>query len=180
MRQIEITHANFFLDWLNSSEALDFSIDSSHKEEDTHVDVVAVSSKLGKSILIQNVAFRGEGLVYSDNMTVSGNPELIKLLPKFKAVLVPTQYDKKKSIQDYILKKEKKYPANLVNNLVLLIEATVPSTNPDELSAYFPNGLETKFKGIYFVQLPIPMTLTDDKWGQSGFIFPLKNLDIRK
>lgn len=176
MRQIEITHANFFLNWLNSSKGLDFIIDSNHKQEDTHVDVVAVSSKLGKSILMQNVAFRGEGLVYSNNMTVSGNPELIKLLPKFKAVLVPTQYDKKKSIQDYILKKERKYPENLVNNLVLLIEATVPSTNPDELSAYFPNGLETKFEGIYFVQLPIPMTAPEDKWGPTGFVFPVKEV----
>ena len=109
-------------------------------------------------------------------MTVSGNPELIKLLPKFKAVLVPTQYDKKKSIQDYILKKEKKYPGDLVNNLVLLIEATVPSTNPDELSAYFSNGLETNFKGIYFVQLPIPMTSVEDKWGRTGFVFPVKEI----
>ncbi len=179
MRQIEITHANFFLDWLNSDKNLDFLIDSSCKEEDTHVDVVAVSYKLGKSILIQNVAYRGEGLVYPNTMTVSGNPELIKLLPKMKMVLVPTQYDKKKSIEDYIAKKETKYSQDLVKDLVLLIEVTVPSTNPEELACYFPNGLQTKFSGIYFVQLPIPMTYSDDKWGQTGFIFPLKEVELK-
>jgi hypothetical protein len=178
MRQIEITHANFFLDWLNSKRDLDFIVDSTHKGEDTHIDVLAVSEKLGKKISIQSVAFRGEGLVYSSNMTVSGNPELIKLLPKFKAVLVPTQYDKKKSIEEYINKKERKYPENLVTNLVLLIEATVPSTNPDELANYFPNGLETKFMGVYFIQLPIPMAAVDDKWAHTGFVFPVKEIQF--
>jgi hypothetical protein len=90
--------------------------------------------------------------------------------------LVPTQYDKKKSIETYIQKKERKYPADLIKNLVLLIEASIPSVRPNELASHFPNGIETKFRGVYFVQLPIPMVDVNDKLGQSGFIFPLKEI----
>ncbi len=179
MRQTEITHASFFQDWLNKKNGTDFIVNQDHKTEDSHIDVILSSKKLDKKIFIQNVAYRGEGLVYSTDAIVSGDPALIKLLPKLKMALVPTQYDKKKSIETYIRKKEIKYPEDLVKNLVLLVEATIPSVRPDELSDYFPNGIETMFSGIYFVQLPIPMVDVNDKWGQTGFVFPLKEPEFK-
>jgi hypothetical protein len=175
MREREKLHSEMFLQWINRKLDKNFIIIDC-EIENSEIDVVLKEKISGDEILIQCVAYRGEGLIYKkpDSVSVPANL-LSEKIPKIVFALVPAQYDKKGSIIDYIRKKEEKYEPSLVSKLVLLIEATIPTITPEDLDRYFPNGYDTKFRGIYFVQLPIPMINNDYKYDKDGFVYCLKN-----
>jgi hypothetical protein len=81
--------------------------------------------------------------------------------------------DKKKSIIKCIESKQELYSPVEVKDLILLVEVTIPSTNPNELNRLFKTKEKFEFKGIYFVQLPIP--LGSDNGYEEGFIYSFKD-----
>jgi hypothetical protein len=181
MKPRERIHAEYFANWLNTQKGEHFQI-SGDEPEDSEIDVILYDDIHKETILLQCVAYRGEGLIYPKpsytSIKVTGNvsPEIVKLLSSITPVFAPLQKDKKETINSIIKKKEKKYPKDLVEKLTLLIEMTIPKVTPEELKTYFPNGFDTKFKGIYFIQLPIPMVSKDDVYGSTGFIYSLKGV----
>ena len=174
MKERERLHTNFLCDFLNSKYKRKFIVVDGEPES-SEVDSIILDIDKDLKINLQCVAFRGEGLIYKrpSSVTISENFP-VQDISKLMMVLVPEQYDKRQSIINYIKKKETKYPISLVENLVLLIEATVPSVTPEELVKLFPNGLNTEFKGLYFVQLPVVLANDDYKYDKSGFIYELK------
>lgn len=167
----EKNNAQFLINSLNKEFGTDFLIDESFSEQSSHVDVSAASKKLGKSILIQNVAYR-DGTFYA-YATSSTHPDI-----KFTAVLgtAMTDSERRESILKGIKDKEGKYQPSLLKDIILLVEVTIPIIRPEELSKLFPNGVETNFQAIYFVALPVVMADRDDKYAQTGYVYPLKSL----
>ena len=84
--------------------------------------------------------------------------------------------EREESILSCIKGKEKKYQTSLVRNTLLLIEVTIPSIKPEGIQKLFPSGIITNFNGVYFVQLPLTLPSVDDKYGQTGYVYPLKEL----
>ncbi len=175
MRERERLHTEMFARWINSNLNKTFNI-IDRERENSEIDSVLKEDKSGEEILIQCVAYRGVGLIYSKiNPTPSAFDFNIEDKQNIIFALVPTQYNKKESIIDYIKKKERSYELGLVSRLVLLVEATVPTVTPEELKSYFPEGYRTSFRGIYFVQLPVPNVNKDYKYDKEGFIYELKS-----
>lgn len=178
MRERERLHSQFFADWLWEQHAREFIVHDPGSE-DSEIDVILEDKSLPAKIKLQCVAYRGEGLIYAKPDVVSipenASAEFKKIFENLVGVLVPAQFDKKQSILDYIRKKEGRYPDELLRELTLIIEATVPSVSPEELAKLFPDGIESRFNGIYFVQLPIPFGDPKLKYDATGFVYPLKS-----
>jgi hypothetical protein len=173
MREREINNVKFFLNFLNQETDLDFVIDNSFDDEQSHVDVILYSKKLDKKVYIQNVAYR-DGTFYK-----YGQSNVPKFRPVFVLGKTMTDKERKKSILKCIKEKEQKYQSSLVNNIVLIIEVTIPAIKPEQIKKYFPSGISTNFKGVYFVQLPVTMAAIDDKYGQTGYVYTLKSLAFK-
>lgn len=152
---------------------MDFTIDTSFSEENSHVDVSVTSKKLGTAVSIQNVAYR-DGNVYAR----AYSPQLPD--EHFIAVLgtAKTDEERKESILASIKDKEGKYQPSLVEDMVLLVEVTIPMIRPEEISKLFPEGISTRFKAVYFVALPITISDKGDKYGPTGYVYPLKPLSL--
>lgn len=170
MRPREINNVSFFINWINKEKNLDFFIDRSFKEEDSHIDVIIQSEKLKQKLFIQNVAYR-YGTMHRTAISNIPESNLIFIIGG-----VNSDKEKKESIIKCIKEKEGKYPISLVKDLILIIEITIPSIKPSKLKKFFPKTIESCFKGIYFVSLPVTLPEKNDKYGQSGFIYPLKEI----
>ena len=168
MRPREVSHIKFFIDWLNKKESLDFKIDETFRNEDSPFDIIIKSSKRDITLRIQNVAYR------AGTFHKSGQSNI----PNFKPVLVIGRAMSKEERRDSLIKciesKSKKYPESTVKNIVLVIEVSIPSIKPEEIEELLPKDKEFGFKGIYFVQLPVIMASADDKYGQTGYVYPFK------
>ncbi|MDD5551826.1 MAG: hypothetical protein PHI88_01550 [Candidatus Pacebacteria bacterium] len=171
-RPREINNARFFVDWFNKKNSLDFCI-SDDREESSAIDVLIKSEKLKKEINIQNVAYRKYGTFHKRGFCDVPGLKVTSILGK-----VMSDEEKKKTIIKCIEEKEKKYPELIIKNLLLLIEVTIPSLSPEEIKNLFPDGINSNFKGIYFVKLPVLAPSRDDKYDQEGYVFPLKEFKI--
>jgi len=172
MRPREINNVKFFVDWLNEKKNIDFLIDENFREEQSYIDVIIRSKKLNQLINIQNVAYRN-GTFYK-----YGQSNIPNFRPVFVLAKAMSDKEKQTSILKCIKNKEKKYQASLVKDTLLLIEVTIPAIKPEQIQKLFPNGITTNFKGVYFVQLPVVLASVDDKYGHTGYVYPLKLLDI--
>ncbi len=170
----EIKNVKFFTDWLNKKEGFDFVIDNSFSDEHSYIDVIIKSEKLNKVINIQNVAYR-DGTSYG---YAQSNINIPNFRPVFVIGKAMTDKERRASILRCIKDKEKKYQPSLVKDTLLLIEVTIPAVKPEQIKKLFLGGVTSNFKGIYFVQLPVIMPSADDKYGQSGFVYTLKPMNI--
>ena len=170
MRLREVNNARFFVDWFNKGKNLDFVIDENFNDEQSHIDVVIRSKNLDKEINIQNVAYR-DGTLYAYG--TSNIPGLRPLLVLGGAM---SDIERKESLIKCITDKEKKYPKSLVKNIVLIIEVTIPAITPEQIKKLFSAGIITDFMGVYFVQLPVTIPSVDDKYGEVGYVYPLKEI----
>jgi len=168
----ETNNAKFFIGWLNNEKGLDFAIDESITDEQSHIDVIIKSKKLGKSVNIQNVAYR-DGTIYG-----YGESNIPNFRPVFVLGKAMNDEERRETILNCIKGKEEKYQPSLVKSTLLLIEVTIPSIKPEEIQKLFPNEITTNFSGIYFVQLPVILSSVDDKYGQTGYVYPLKPLEF--
>jgi hypothetical protein len=168
MRPREINNVKFLLEWINKIHSVDFVIDESYKDEDSHIDVLLKSSKTDEFLKIQNVAYR-EGTIHRTAKVTFNGKEV--RIPNFKPVLalgIDMSYEKKReTIINTIKSKQDLYPEELSKDTVLLVEFTIPSTSLTELNKLFKEKEEFNFRGIYFVQLPVN--------GQNGFVYPFKD-----
>ncbi|MEX0909752.1 MAG: hypothetical protein WDZ75_00480 [Candidatus Paceibacterota bacterium] len=171
MRAREIYHISFFTNWLNNLHQTDYAIDDGHTDEDSPVDVILRSKKTDQIINIQNVAYRG-GVVHK-----TGTSNIPGLRPVMALGMHMSKNERKKSILNTIASKENKYPEEIVKNLVLVIEVTIPRVDPDILKELFQKSIETNFRGVYFVQLEIPMYSDGDPYAPTGFVYPLKQIN---
>ncbi len=172
MKLREIKNVKFFIDWLNKERGRDFVIDESFNDEQSHIDVVVKSKKLAKTLNIQNVAYR-DGTLYK-----YGTSNIPGLKPLFVLGEAMSDIERKESILKCITDKENKYPKSPVNNLVLLIEITIPAITPEQIKKLFSTKVESNFMGIYFVQLPVMTYSVEDVYGKTGYVYPLKEISI--
>jgi hypothetical protein len=172
MRLREINNVKFFISWLNKEKGFDFVIDESFDDEQSYIDVIIRSKKFNRSINIQNVAYR-DGTFYK-----YGESNIPGFKPIFVIGAAMSDTERRESIFQCIKKKEKKYPAPLVKNIILLIEITIPAITPEQIEKLFLGGITTDFVGVYFVQLPVTMPSIDDKYGKTGYVYPIKEMEI--
>lgn len=168
MRVREIQNVIFFTEWLNKEYNLDFQIDESYKEEDSPVDVLLKSLKTGERLKIQNKAYR-KGNVYRE--AVCDNPNIKPLL---FVLGTSREGNREESVIECIESKQSKYPEEIVKDIILIIEITIPSITPEELKEILENNKNKTFgfKGIYFVKLPV--AIPSDEYDKKGFVFPFK------
>ena len=172
MRPREILNAEYFIKWFNQKYNLDFIIDVEHKDQDSSIDVLAKSSIIEKRLKIQNVAYR-DGNIYKYGKSNIPNFRPVGILSKKM-----TDEERKQSIINCIQSKKNKYPSTEIQNLILLIEITIPRLIPEQIIKFFPRGINTKFSGVYFVCLPIIIHDPKDKYATDGFVFPLKDYEF--
>jgi len=169
MRLREINNVQFFLNWLNERNRTDYKIDTSFNEENSPIDVVAKSNKTGKILNIQNTAYR-EGNVY-----VYGQSNIPNIRPVGVLGVAMNVEQKKESILKCINSKSSKYPKSVVEDLILIVEVTIPFIRPEEIKEMFKDNYKSDFKGIYFVQLPVTLANIENKYEQVGYVYPLKD-----
>lgn len=179
MTEREVLHVEYFLAWLNKEFGTHFEI-GDKQEEYSDVDVVAKSGTIDQ-LLIQNVAYRGQGGFQNQHtkpkVFINGEPVDGPVPFTMAFGFAMTKEEKRDSIISCIKSKEKKYAPDRLKDLTLLIEATMPKLTPEELDDLNLPNLDTKFKAIYVVQLPI--TIGSDKYDKSGFVKPLKRFNLK-
>lgn len=178
MRPREINNGKFLINWINKEHGLDFEIDDSHKDQDSHIDVLIKSHELVESFGIQNVAFM-EGDIFGKAEVTISDGEMVVFGPDLKSIMVlgvaMTDKEKEENVIKCIESKQNLYSEELTKNIILLVEVTIPFISPEELDKIFKTKKEFVFKGIYFVALPVILALADDKYQQSGYVYPVKD-----
>jgi hypothetical protein len=172
MRPREINNVDFFIKWFNKAHQLDFQIDNSYQDENSPVDVMVRSSMTNRVLKFQNVAYR-QGTIYG-----VGTSNISGLRPVFVMGRQLSKEEKRQGIIECIESKKNKYPIDLVRQLILLIEITIPSLSPKEIEGLLKSEIKKDFGflAIYFVKLPVK--LGGDKYDRDGFVYSFKSLAV--
>lgn len=169
MRPRETLHVDFLITWVKEFRGVSLHIDEGFHDEDTPTDVQVLSEK-GKVFKIQNVAYR-DGTFYKYG---TSNVEGFK--PLFVLGTAMTQDERTASIVKTIEDKKCKYTESDRQDVILLIEVTIPGIKPEDIK-HLSTEIDYGFKGIYFVQLPYGMAAVDDKYGRDGYVYELIPID---
>jgi hypothetical protein len=164
-KESEIKYAQFFIDWLNKTNNLDYQV-LANQEENSPVDVYAVSKIRNSRLQLQLVTSGGSTMRLADANT--------RRLEKNEPLAVEN-VEWKQWIIDAIKKKDKKYALAVRQDLILLIEGCLPVPNPQWIGETFQTLSRLTFRGIYYVSPPVESS-SRACYIRNGFVVPIKNI----
>jgi hypothetical protein len=141
--------AQFFVDWLREQYGADFNVEN-ELSQDSHVDVYAYSATAAfDDLKIQNV---------TAGSRVQTAPE------------IPWP----NSIREAIMRKDEKFPADVKQELTLVIEGAHPIPDIVRLEDHLEFGDCFDFRGIYLV-MPDGTINSERGDTEKGFVYTIKN-----
>jgi hypothetical protein len=164
-KESEETCAEYFINWVNDTYNLDYYV-VPNEQEDSEIDVFAISKSGRPTLKLQIVTSRGKTLEMA-----SKNKRRLKQGKKFIGSNVEWVEWIVKAIEQ---KEKKKYPIELMENLILLIEGCLPVPNPDFVVENFKTLSTSSFKCIYYVSKPI-LSSQRTEYTEKGYVVPIKD-----
>ncbi len=163
-RYQEMNHGRYFIDWVNATYGLDYQSFPNHLQS-SDVDVFAESLNQLPKLELQ--------MVTSDGPTEQLMAETVRRLQRGLDIEVkevkPIEW-----VSDVIDSKTQKYPDNIKQDLILIIQGFMPTPDPRVIKKGFGKYTDSQFKGIYYVSLPVHSSLgaEDEK---NGFVVAIKD-----
>lgn len=164
-KKSELEYADFFVNWINTQAGFDYKA-VVNPEENSEVDIFAISSTSNPKLSLQVVSSNGETMrLAADTSRRMTNGQEINL--------------KEVELEKWILKairdKDQKYPLELKRELILIIEGFMPTPSPTEVQNKFSDLSESPFKGIFYVSLPVSSSTNRD-YEKNGFVVGIKEI----
>lgn len=163
VNELKITEQ--FLKWFNSTNKLDYKAEANNID-DSEIDIIGFSANNLSSLLFQIVTSEGVTLKLAIDNTKSFECGL-----GMKTIDV----NLKEWVEKAINNKEKKYPKEIKEKIILLIEGGPPTSTPGYLRKNLDDFSSSDFMGIYFVSRPVN-SFPESEYTKNGFIYPIKYL----
>ncbi len=167
-KESEKIYAEYFIKWANDAYNLDYYV-RSNEQEDSEVDVIALSKSGKPALKFQLVTSGGKTLE-----NAAKNTRSLKRGGEF----MTDDVEWFEWIARAIEQKEKKYPVSLKENLILLIEGCQPTPDPDFVVENFKNFSTSSFKGIYYVSKPV-LSSKRTEYTEKGYVVPIKDAFLK-